>query len=123
MFLLPCAIGQGGSGTGIKRDEEQGRPWFEEGVGMAYEMPIGGTEQRGFYPGELDAEYDHDFQRRLEEHLGSDMNLTDNTHSTSLLGLEGMNPRTLDLDLSLFELGVDEYGLPMIHDPLGLLST
>lgn len=39
------------------------------------------------------------------------------------LGLEGMDARASELDLSLFGFGVDEFGMTTISDPLGLLSS
>lgn len=102
---------------------------------MAFPLSPSGGQAGGFGAG--DADGDVDFQRRLGDYL-ADLEFNNqrqsietfgsNSMSSSLLGLEGMDHKLPELDMStLFELGlgVDEYGLPFTGDPfpLGLSET
>lgn len=71
---------------------------------------------------------------KLDFNLGADTDTSMTTTTTDSgpttedtrilgLGLEGMDERASELDLSLFGFGVDEFGMTTISDPLGLLSS
>jgi hypothetical protein len=71
---------------------------------------------------------------KLDFNLGADTDTSMTTTTTDSgpttedtrilgLGLEGMDARASELDLSLFGFGVDEFGTTTISDPLGLLSS